>query len=442
MKKYLSLTSKQLPCNFLLNSAINAVRGYRSKINGFSRNACLFLGYIFLISLSLGIYDVIFNLYILRLGFREDFLGLMLSLVSISTGFFSIPAAMFCDRAGRKNTLLLSGLLLLISFVVLYTTTSTLLLALFSILYGVSSSLKIVTAATFMVENSTSYERMHLFSMYYLLYTIGVMIGNLAGGVLPQVFINFFELDSAGSGAYQFSLYSSLAAVLVSLLPLAFITNKNTKNQKNCLIKSTALFSTLFSTLRSGTIRKLVLVNGIIGIGWGLILPYFNVYFDVVLGASSKQIGVIFSISQLGMMFTLMFVPILTEGFGKVKVISLVQLVSIPFLLLFTSTSILTVAAIGYIMRTATMNMANPIMSNFNMEIVSESQRATVNSLVWMSCYTFVGLSTYAGGLIMAHGYYTLPFYLTCGIYGVAALLYYVFFENTEKQQKMADLPL
>ncbi|HOW15217.1 MFS transporter [Methanosarcina sp.] len=432
MKKHPLLNSKFFHGKFLLTMTINAATGYMSKINGFSRNACLFLGYIFLISLSLGIYDVIFNLYILRLGFREDFLGLMLSLVSMSTGLFAIPAATFCDRAGRKNTLLLSCLLLLISFAVLYTTTSPLLLALFSVLYGVSSSLKIVTASTFMVENSTSYERMHLFSMYYLLYTIGVMLGNLAGGTLPQVFIKFLDLDPAGPGAYQLSLYASLAAVLFSLLPLVFINSKETM-----LTDRPALFSTLFSTLRSGTIRKLILVNGIIGMGWGLILPYFNVYFDIVLGADSRQIGVIFSISQLVMMFTLMFVPVLTEGFGKVKVISLVQLASIPFLLLFTSTSVLSAAAFGYIMRTAIMNMANPIMSSFNMEIVSEGQRATVNSLIWMSCYTFVGLSTCAGGLMMARAYYTLPFLLTCGIYGVAAVLYYVFFEKMEKQQKI-----
>lgn len=416
---------------------INAANGYVSKINGFSRNASLFLAYIFMLSLSLGIYEVIFNLYILRLGFKEDFLGLMLSLVSISTGLFAIPAATFCDRAGRKNTLLLSCLMLLFSFAVLYTTRSMFLLAFFSILYGASSSLKIVTASTFMVENSTSYERMHLFSMYYLLYTIGVMLGNLAGGTLPQVFINSLDLDPSGPEAYQLSLYASLAAVLFSLLPLVFI-----KNKKTGLAEKPALFSTLFSVLRSGTIRKLIVVNGLIGMGWGLILPYFNVYFDVVLGAGSEQIGVIFSISQLVMMFTLLCVPLLTEGFGKVEVISLVQLASIPFLLLFTSTSILAVAAFGYIMRTSIMNMANPIMSSFNMEIVSEDNRATVNSLVWMSCYTFVGLSTYAGGLMMARGYYTLPFFLTCGIYGVAAVLYYVFFDKMEKQQKVSGAAL
>ncbi|MDI9538512.1 MAG: MFS transporter, partial [Bacteroidota bacterium] len=381
MRKYPSLNSR-----LVLNTTISAVAGYRAKLNGFSRNACLFLVYVFLISLSLGIYEVIFNLYILRLGYREDFLGFMLSLVSVSTGLFAIPAAMFCDRAGRKNTLLLSCLLLLFSFSILYTTTSKFLLAFFSVVYGVSSSLKIVTAPTFMVENSTGYERMHLFSMYYLLYTVGVMIGNFAGGNLPQIFISFLDINPIGPVAYQLSLYASLAAVLISLLPLIFINNK-----RNNLVERSAAFSTLFSTLRSVTIQKLILVNGLIGMGWGLALPYFNVYFDIVLGASSKQIGIIFSLSQLVMMFTLLFVPILTEGLGKVKVVALVQLASIPFLLLFISTSILAIAAFGFVMRSAIMNMSNPVLSSFNMEIVSEDQRATVNSLIWMSCYTFVG---------------------------------------------------
>lgn len=430
MKKYSSLNSR-----FFLNTVINIITGYRSKINSFSPNACLFLGYVFLLSLSLGIYDVLFNLYILRLGFREDSLGLMLSLVSIATGLFAIPAAMVCDRVGRKNTLLLSCLLLLVSFIFLYTTTSTVLLAFFSVLYGISTALKVVTASTFMAENSTGYERMHLFSMYYLLYTIGVMIGNLAGGTLPQVFVNYMDIDPLSPAPYQFSLYTSLAAVFIALLPLLFIKSNRIK-----LPQRSAPISTLFSTLKAGTIRKLILVNGLIGMGWGLALPYFNVYFDIVLGASSKQIGLIFSLSQVVMMFTLLLVPILTERFGKVKVVAIVQLSSIPFLLLFTSTFIVSISAFAYIMRTAIMNMSNPILSNFNMEIVSEDQRATVNSLIWMSCYTCVGLSTYVGGLIMARGYYTLPFLLTCIIYIVATVLYYVFFEQMEKKQKIVDV--
>jgi MFS family permease len=431
MKKYLLINGK-----FLLNNTLDAAIGYRLKINGFSRNARFFLGYIFLITLNLGIYSVIFNLYILRLGFKEDFLGLILSLVSISTGLFAIPAAMTCDRIGRKNTLLLSCLLLMISLVFLYSTTSTILLTFFSILYGTSSALNVVTGSTFLVENSESSERMHLFSMYYALYTLALMIGNFVGGSLPKILINSLGIDPTGPEAYQLSLYISFFSVFLSFLPLVFIKDRKT----NCG-KSSDQLLILLSLSRSGLIQKMILVYALIGMGWGMALPFFNVYFDVVLKTSSDQIGSIFSLSEVIMMIALLFVPILTEKFGKVLIVSLVQLSSIPFLLLFISSSTLIVVAFAYIMRSALMNMANPIFNSFKLEIVRENQRATVNSLTWMSCYTFVGLSTYFGGLLMAWGYYKLPFILTCILYAAAAVLYYIFFENLEKQ-KTKMIPL
>lgn len=160
---------------------------YFSRIKEFTPNARMFLTYVFLISLNLGVYKVIFNLYILRLGYTEDFLGLILSLTSIATGVFSIPAAMICDRIGRKRTLLLSCLMLTISLVFLYNTEMKELLMFFSILYGASSALSIVTGSTFMLENSKPLERMHLFSMYQLLYTGATMAGNLVGGAFPAI---------------------------------------------------------------------------------------------------------------------------------------------------------------------------------------------------------------------------------------------------------------
>lgn len=365
-------------------------------------------------------------------------MGLILSLVSMSTGLFAIPAAMTCDRIGRKNTLLLSSLLLAVSLIFLYTTSSTILLTFFSILYGASSALNVVTGSTFLVENSVSSERMHLFSMYYILYTLATMIGNFVGGSLPKVMIDSFSVDPSGPEAYQLSLCVSLFAVFLSSLPLVYIKDVR---KTDCRGNSNQLL-TLFSLSRSILIWKMVFVYALIGMGWGMALPYFNVYFDVVLKTSSDQIGSIFSLSEVVMMIALLFVPVLTERFGKVIVVSFVQLSSIPFLLLFIYTSALPVVAFAYIMRSALMNMANPIFNSFKLEIVGEDQRATLNSLTWMSCYTFVGLSTYAGGLIMATGYYKIPFLLTCILYVVAAILYYVFFDKIEKQQKILNLPL
>lgn len=161
--------------------------------------------------------------------------------------------------------------------------------------------------------------------------------------------------------------------------------------------------------------------------------PILMFFFDTVLGADANQIGVIFSISQLFMMLGYFLVPILTERMGKVRLAAIVQLLSIPFLLLFTFASSLLFATVGFAMRYMLMNMANPILNSFKLEIVKTEERPMVNSIMWMACYTFVGIGTYAGGLMMAAGENRLPFLATAVFYGITAIFYYVSFERLEK---------
>jgi MFS family permease len=406
---------------------------YIARLKSFSPNARRYLLFVFLTTLNVGIYGVIFNLYILSLGFREDFLGLILSISSVSVGLFAIPAAFVCDRLGRKNTLLLSSSLLTLSLLFLYNTTSEELLVVFSIAYGMASTLSLVTGATFLVENSTSYERMHLFSVYYIIYTFSTLSGNMIGGFLPSIIsglsADYSLLEASGANAYRLTLYVSLAATIISLLPLAYIKEKT--SQEN--VSMADRFRVYKSICRSKTIRRMVLFYCLFGIGWGTSLPYFNVYFDIVLGASTNLIGLIFSLSQLVMMAGYFLVPMLTEKLGRIRLASTVQALSIPFLLIFTFSSSLPVAAFGYVMRYMLMNMANPILNSFKLEIVSAQQRSIINSVMWMACYTFVGIGTYAGGLMMAGGKNRMPFLVTGILYALTAALYYVFFNKVEK---------
>jgi MFS family permease len=412
-----------------------ASNGYIARLKSFSPNARRYLLFVFLTTLNVGIYGVIFNLYILSLGFKEDFLGLILSLSSVSIGLFAIPAAFVCDRLGRKKTLLLSSILLALSLLVLYNTTSKELLVFFSIAYGVASTLSLVTGATFLVENSTAYERMHLFSVYYIIYTFSTLSGNMIGGFLPAVLADWqanpFLLEAGGAIAYRLTLYVSLAAIIISLLPLAYIKEK-TSSENVSMGGRLRVYKSIF---RSKTVRRMVLFYCLFGIGWGTSLPYFNVYFDVVLGASANQIGLIFSLSQLVMMAGYFFVPMLTEKLGKIRLASMVQALSIPFLLIFTFASSLPVAAFGYVMRYMFMNMANPVLNSFKLEIVSAEQRSIINSVMWMACYTFVGMGTYAGGMMMAGGKNSMPFLVTSVFYAVTAALYYVCFNEFERRR-------
>ena len=53
---------------------------YLRQIQGFSRNARLYLLAAFIRGIQFGIFRLIFNLYIVSLGYRQDFLGLLRAL--------------------------------------------------------------------------------------------------------------------------------------------------------------------------------------------------------------------------------------------------------------------------------------------------------------------------------------------------------------------------
>jgi MFS family permease len=410
-------------------SAATSNNCYLARLKSFSHNARQYLLFVLLTTLNVGIYGVIFNLYILRLGFGEDFLGLILSLSSISIGLFAVPAAFICDRLGRKRTLLISSALLTISLTSLYNVTSEELLIIFSISYGLAQSLSLVTGGTLLVENSTAYERMHLFSVYYIIYTFSTLSGNMIGGFLPGILADVLSLDPDGVMPYRLTLYISLAATIFSFLPLVHIHEKS-PSKGNSPGQLTA-YKSLFNTK---AVRKMVFIYCLYGLGWGLSLPYFNVYLDVVFGASSNQIGLIFSVSQLTMIVGYFLVPMLTERLGKIKTASVVQVLSIPFLLVFTFGSTILIAAFGYVMRYMLMNMANPILNSFKLEIVRAEQRSVMNSITWMACYTFVGVGTYAGGMMMAGGQNAMPFLTTSMFYALTAGLYYIYFSDAGRR--------
>jgi MFS family permease len=320
-------------------------------------------------------------------------------------------------------------MLLTLSLIFLYNTVSEGLLIIFSVVYGLAQSLSLVTGGTLLVENSSAYERMHLFSVYYMIYTFSTLSGNMIGGLLPGFLAGALSLNPDGAMPYRLTLYISLAATIISFLPLAHIHEKSPS--KDDSLGRTPAYKSLFS---SKAVRKMVFIYCLYGLGWGLSLPYFNVYLDVVLGASSRQIGLIFSASQLTMIVGYFLVPMLSERLGKIRMASLVQISSIPFLLIFTFASTVLVAAFGYVMRYMLMNMANPILNSFKLEIVTANQRSVMNSITWMACYTFVGFGTYAGGMMMAGGQNAMPFLTTSILYALTAGLYYMYFSDAEKR--------
>ena len=75
----------------------NVIKKYSAGFMSFNPNARNFLLLTFLMSFAQSIFGLVFNLYILKLGYTLDFLGTLGAIPSLTVAALAIPLAIFCS---------------------------------------------------------------------------------------------------------------------------------------------------------------------------------------------------------------------------------------------------------------------------------------------------------------------------------------------------------
>lgn len=402
----------------------NPVVGYLKVTAGFSRNARLYLLANFLVSVGMSFYGVLFNLYLTEGGLQEGIIGTILSLSGLALVASAIPAGLLSDRLGRRRAMAIgvAGGALLAALRAL-TVNGPGLLAL-SFLGGVAATIYSLSTAPFMMENSREEERTHLFSASFAVMLLAGVMGNLVAGALPAAIELIPGVNSFV--AYRASLLAGSAIFLAAWFPLSRIS----EGQPVPAEPSQTGLGSLARGLMSA--KGFVWCNLWIGLGAGLVIPFFNLYFAKRFGASSGQIGLYFSVSQMFTLAAVMAGPALARRFGKVRTVVAMELLSLPFLISLGAEKVLPLAVISFWMRASLMQMSSPISSAFMMEIVPDDARATVNSIATMAWNLSWTFSTAFSGWVMQNYGYAIPYYLTAFCYAVSAVSFYYLFNKRE----------
>jgi predicted MFS family arabinose efflux permease len=103
------------------------------------------------------------------------------------------------------------------------------------------------------------------------------------------------------------------------------------------------------------------------------------------------------------------------------------------FMLSMAFIPIFALAAGVYIVRSALMNMAGPLMDSFSMSIFPAEQRGLVSALSNITFRLPNSLSTYFGGLILGLGLLQLPFFIASAFYITGLTAFYIFFVATKR---------
>jgi MFS family permease len=387
------------------------------ELRSFGRNARLFLLFNSVNSIGLGIFYLVFNIYVVEgLSYSEYFLGILLSASSFAAALFSLPAGIMGDRIGRRKCLIIGTAGSVASMGLLISAQQQWILVTANALLGFTVTVTYVSFAPFMMENTSSRERVHLFSVNGAVVTLGYTTGEFIGGRLPSLFA------LSQPEALRATLLVSVVLSVVSVIPLLLLTEK----KKEILFSRRIIEST-------SLMEKFLLIQVLAGFGAGLIIPFFNIFFRMKLQASVQMIGNIFSVGSIVTGVATFFAASIASRWGKVRSVVFTQLGSLPFLVMIAFSPYLSLVTLSYIIRGALMNMVGPIISAFMMEHLREEERATVNGIVSAGWNGSWAISNIVAGNLMSRNLYEVPFLITCTLYALSTILFYRFFASLER---------
>jgi MFS family permease len=279
---------------------------YLQKLRMFSRNARLVLLTFALWGAFFGIHGVLFNLYLMRLGYGPEFVGWVNGMGRLVFGLFSLPAGALGGRLGNRRAILtgmclgLAGFgLLPLAELVPVTLRQGWVLATFA-LGWLGGALYVVNTNPFLMDATTAGERNHVFSVREAVLPLAGIAGSLVAGMLPALFCRAFGGSLDQPAPYRTPLFLA-AALLVPGVPALLATREaTTVREKPSAAQAGAV--------PYGIIALLALV--VLLRSTGVELTLFNVYLDAGLHVPASLIGVLMAIGKALAVPAAFFVPV------------------------------------------------------------------------------------------------------------------------------------
>jgi MFS family permease len=416
--------------NFMYDSPmINFLHEWKSQFQGYSRNILLFFWFNFVWNLGLGMFGLVYNLYVKSLGYDQTMVGSIVGMSSLAAAIILIPAGIANDRLGPKRVISF-GL-----FCVIATLTARSLMEgqqgiIISSFFG-GAALAVVSATImpFMANNSTPQQRVHLFSFNMALVMAANFIGIALSGVLCDFFQFIIGLDAIHS--MRITLLVGIGFSALGVVPMfMFEKTKQELQSSHERLKWRQIWKVHRTSLQ--VIGIFVLLGLLSSTAGGMIVPYLNVYFEDRFDASKSAIGIIVALGQAATAVAFLIGPMIVKRYGEVRSTIYLQLSSIPFLLITAFSTNLILSSGGYLFRQALMNAANPFYFSIKMSYVHRSLRGlasssgeTVFNLGWFLA------SPISTGLVFRYGPYygyAYAFCITAVVYTLISFLFLVFF--------------
>jgi MFS family permease len=351
---------------------------------------------------QLSISTLTLNYYVHSLGYQPEFIGVFSAMPAIGALISAVPVGFLADRIGRKPVLLLTAVLTPLFLAACALVTSAYLLLFCAFMQGVVSTAYWVTNLPLLTESTTERQRVGVFALNsFLLLGVG-SLGSLLGGAIPEFMASILHVSAASTIALRWGVFAAALFTFVFGLPLWFLREPKRTTADKATDKATqvvleegvrnsgplaeAVLHEKRERLPVALFVKLLIPDLLFTMGEGAVVALMQLFFILRFNLLPGPLGIIFTISGLaGGIFSLT-APLFVRRWSKLRVVTTVQYLTAPLMVLIGFAPTLPIAIAGEYTRSFMRTLIEPIYAAFAMEQVSDRHRATLSgfySVTW-----------------------------------------------------------
>jgi MFS family permease len=402
------------------------MRSYWQRIVECGRDIHLFLVYALISYLGIGVFALMFNLYLVELGYDEGFIGAFNAVYTLSMGLTCLGIGFLINRFGNWLCIVIGTVEFTASMLVMCFATDSWLLLTLAAFNGIGSAFILTNQMPFVIEWTPKPHTATIAALSSALNSASIMLGSLLGGILPGIIAMAANVQTEGITSYRWTLATGAALTGLSLLPmLAMGAVRRDRHHHDFQVAHAQLPNHRVRRQARRDIIAVTLLGLFLAFGVGAIEPFYNVLLED-MGTPTSSIGLIFAVSGLVTTVLSLAGPALARRLGLVAAQVWIRLYHVPIHLALIAFPTPAVVSLAYATRKISGAMGWPLESAHVGGLLPPAARAHafgMRSASWNIGYAFAAFIS--GQVIARTGSYT-PAYISLAIFCTLSVGVYV----------------
>jgi MFS family permease len=363
------------------------------KAKDLGRSFFIFLAASCLFNIGMFMFVLLYNLYLLDIGYKEDFLGWVSSVTTAGNMIGTVFAVILNRRIGLQRSVIVCFAATAVIAAMRSVVVGKVGLLVLGFSAGLFLAVWAISITVIVAQVTTASIRPYAFSVYFAtLIGIGI-IAEPVGGHLP-LWLNHLFGPASAEQSKQWALLLSAGIVSLAVWPTLYLRLPEAARTARA------------SYPRSSFVIRFLIAVAVLNLATASFNPFSNTYFASYLKMQTQNIGFVFSGSQFAQVIAILLSPLILKRFGLIwGVVSMELAAGVSLATLATGPPVL-LATLAYAGYTAFQWMDEPAMETLLMTKVQPHERSGASALMYMVIFASGALAApVAGAGLTRFGY-------------------------------------